>query len=604
MKSINRFKTALFIFCFIGVYFLFTIIFSLSEILRNFSFVTVVSRLPFLWYAKCIVAAGIAFLAINMRTLNIASTTVGDGQHGNARWATSAEKKKVYLNVPMGRETVPGLVIGIEDGHWIIDPSDSTALMVAPPGAGKTKNVYIPTVEYNARVLANTKGLGASLILTDSKGELLRSCGQNLTKAGYRVLYLDFRNPLYSYRNNLIHNVNAAIDKYKAADNKQDRVLYYAEAERHAKIVASSIVDNVETSNQNETSQYFTETSKGLITGLILLVSEYGAESERHIISVFKLIIELNGLDDGSTQDLQKNKLDELLENVDNDRIINFVGASMKADVRTSMNIFSSALGKLVSFIDAELEQLVCGHSPELDAKSFIEQPTAIFLICPDENTTRHFFASLFIRNLINELIGYAEERGGQLPRSVLNLWDEWGNMPPIKDIDILFTAARSRGIRSLVALQSLSQMEQRYSKTKAQIIKDSCQVVMFTFVAPAARPTAEEFSKALGDQTVQSGSITKSEKGGSTTLSMVRKPLLSPDQIIHLRRGEWVINKAGHWPIRSHLPIYLEYLPEFVSYNSGRGRNKIMEIQYLTGDKIRNQVHGSEYELEVGMFD
>jgi type IV secretion system protein VirD4 len=162
----------------------------------------------------------------------------------------------------MGKEMKPGLIVGVENGCWLVDVSDGTALMVAPPGAGKTFHVYLPTIEYNARVNKNTGGKGASLILTDSKGTLLRSCGQTLTDAGYRIPYLDFRNPLESYPFNLMYAVNAAIDKYKAAESRQDRILHYAEAERHAKVTASSIVDNAQTSHRDETSQYFTETSR------------------------------------------------------------------------------------------------------------------------------------------------------------------------------------------------------------------------------------------------------------------------------------------------------------------------------------------------------
>ena len=82
------------------------------------------------------------------------------------------------------------------------------------------------------------------------------------------------------------------------------------------------------------------------------------------------------------------------------------------------MNIFSSALGKLVKFIDAELEQVLCGHDAAFDSRRFAEQPTAIFLISPDENPTRHFMSSLLTRSLMDDVIELAEkEYSGKLPR-------------------------------------------------------------------------------------------------------------------------------------------------------------------------------------------
>lgn len=605
--SMSKGKLIFLFLLFIITYLFCTFLFSARVLIsENFYYETLLSELSFLWQIKLIISLGVAAMgALSGSGLNIASRTVGDGQYGNARWATSEEKSKAYLKVPFGKEEIPGLVVGIEKNCWLVDTSDGTALMLAPPGGGKTTCVYIPTVFYNTRVNINTGGNGASLMLTDSKGQLISTSGKLLEDAGYRVLYLDFRNPLQSYAYNLMHNINQSIDHYKNASSSQDKILHYAAAERNAKILASSIVDNMETTSKSDASQYFNETSKGLIAALVLLVSEYGEEKERHIISVFKLIIELNGLDEGSTEDLQKNKLNELLKHIDNDRIINFAGPSMKADVRTSMNIFSSALGKLVSFIDAELEQLVCGHSPELNSADFIRQPTAIFLICPDENTTRHFFASLFIRNMLNELIDQAEKSPSHhLARPVLNLWDEWGNMPPIKDVDSLFTAARSRGIRSMVSVQSLRQMELRYNKTLTDVIKDSCQIVLFTFVSPLAGETAKLLSAALSDRTVQSGSVSRSlGKASSTTLSMVKKPLMSPDEIIHLGFGNWVIMKAGCKPIRSRLVRYQEYLPPLPIFNYGR-KNTMQEIHHATGDKIRTHKEREKHKLKKGMFD
>ncbi len=116
----------------------------------------------------------------------------------------------------------------------------------------------------------------------------------------YRTPFLDFREPLRSYRFNLMYNVNRYIDRYKAAQTEEDRLVAYGRAERYAKVLSESIVDNVDTEHTSDASQYFKETAKGLLTGIILLVSEYGGDDERHIISVFRLIIEMNGLDEGA----------------------------------------------------------------------------------------------------------------------------------------------------------------------------------------------------------------------------------------------------------------------------------------------------------------
>jgi len=590
----------------IGFYLLLTPIFGLGQLIANPAYKTLLFLLPHLWWLKLIFSGLFAFLIVycNYNNINIEARQVGNGQHGTARWATEQEKEKDYLKVRFGKEQVPGFVIGVQSGHWLVDTSDASALMCAPPGAGKTKRLFIPSVFYNAMVNLHTKGKGASMILTDCKGELIKSCGTFLKAVGYRVLFLNFDKPLKSYRFNLMHNINRHIDLYKSAETDEERLLHYGRAERYAKILSSSIVDNMGEVQKSDSGSYFTETSKGLLTGMILLVSEYGEPEERHIISVFRLIIELNGLTEDSNTALQKSRLQELLQYVDNERIKNYVGPATSADVRTSMNVFSSALGKLVQFIDAELEPMVCSHSPELNDIDFIREPTAIFLVCPDSNTTRHFFAALFIRYLMNDLIEQADSsKELTLSRPVLDFWDEFGNMPPIKDFDVLTAAARSRGVRFLLSLQDYGQLEKNYSRTLTKIIRGCVQMLITTYVSPSSREMAEEISKVLGNKTVQTGSVTRGH-GYSQNLQMTGRPLLFGDEIIHqLKQGEFIIMKAGITPARTRLPMYMDYVPKYEDYEQD-AKNKLTAISYLSAEKIQLLAQRGKYKLMKGQFD
>lgn len=591
--------------CFIPFSLLFGMELFITGLRTGFTLSLVGNLIAHFWFPKLVLSAAIASLAVLLLQdggMNIDARKVGDGQHGSARWATDEEAKAQYAFVRDGKEALSGLVIGREKRGSLVDTSDSSALLVAPPGAGKTKRLFIPSVVYNALVNVSTQGKGASMILTDCKGELLLRCGRFLKRAGYRVLTLNFSQPLKSARFNLLANINRHIDRYKAATDSNDRLLHYGRAERYAKILAASIVDNMGDVQKSDSGSYFSETSKGLLTGMILLVSEYGDTNERHIISVFRLIIELNGLTEDSNQSVQKSRLQELLTYIDNERIVNYVGPATSADVRTSMNVFSSALGKLVQFIDAELEPMVCGHSPELNDVDFIREPTAIFLVCPDSNTTRHFFASLFIRYMMNDLIEQADANPTlTLDRPVLAFWDEFGNMPPIKDIDVLLSAARSRGIRFLLSLQSFGQLEKSYSRQMAKIIKDCCQITISTYVSPNSGDTAEVLSKALGSKTIQSGSVTKGH-GRSQSLQMIGRRLLTEDEITNLKQGEFIILKAGNLPIRTELPLYWDYIEDAGDDTPAAVGMQSLAITCLTAEKIRNMTQ--KHKMTKGMFD
>lgn len=513
----------------------------------------------------------------------------------------------VYI-VHEGHEQKAGFIVGHETNRWVADTSDHNLLLIAPPGAGKTTGVFIPTIYYNARVNINTKGRGASMLIVDCKGTLYNECSAFLRKAGYRTPILNIRDVTRSSHFNLMHEVNCAMDEYMAATDKLDRAVKYGRAERYAKAVASQLVDNGTATVKSEASDYFVETSRGLITGIILLVSQYGQSEERHIISVFKVILEMNGQleslgeDDGP----QANKLEHLLTFCGNERIRYYTGAATSADLKTSMNIFSSALGKLTKFIDAELEQLLCSHDAELDADRFIENPTAVFLISPDENTSRHFINSLYIRNLMNDLIYLAESKyGGRCPRDWLLLIDEFGQQPAIEGVDAATAAIRSRGGRAMLSLQNLTQLEKQYNRTLADIIKGTGQTVMFSFVSPTALSSAKVFSEAMGKETVMTGSTTSAKGNTSVTRSMVGRPLMDAADIIALEREVFIVLKGGCRPFRSRAEGYYKYLD--------LGEHKAEELPALDFQEIitfdpeafmRRNVKMPSCRLTRGMFD
>ena len=569
----------------------------------------ILPALSHLWIVKLLLCGALVYLAVFMfdTSLDVKAQRVGDGQHGNARYMTPAEKAEVYKQVKHGHEMDPAILVGQDNAGWLVDTSDNNMLLIAPPGGGKTKRVYIPSIYYNAKVNKNTGGKGASMVIMDIKGELYRSCSGFLKEAGYRMPILDFRKVFQSSHYQLMYKINKAIDKYLHATDNAQRSEYYGQAERYAKVLSTSLVDNVDNSSKSEASEYFNETAKGLLTGIILLVSEYALPDERHIVSVFSMIMEMNGQSNATTGIMgepQKSKLDELLEYIENRRIMNYTGAATSADMRTLMNVFSSALSKLTKFIDAELEQIICDHSQELNDTDFIKDPTAIFVICPDENTTRHFFASLFIRYFSNDLIEQAEnEHNGVLPRQVIYFCDEFGNMPEIKDVDVLFAAIRSRGVRIIISIQSYSQLFKNYSKEKAQIIQDTCQMVMSGFVAPSAYDTAKHLSEMLGNETVMTGSASKGH-APQTTHSMVGKPLVSMSEMVTLPHGTFIVQKGGYNPLNTELDLFFNYLKIDADHEESRPQHEFKSIHVASGDRLIKYLSGEIIPLTIGMFD
>lgn len=143
----------------------------------------------------------------------------------------------------------------------------------------------------------------------------------------------------------------------------------------------------------------------------ILLVAEFCEPQKRHIVSVFKIIQELLA----PSQKKGKNQFQQLMEMLPNDHKAKwFAGAALNTAEQSMASVMSTALSRLNSFLDSELEQLLC-FDTEIDAEKFCNEKSAIFVIMPEENPNTFFMISLIIQQLYREILAVADENGGKL---------------------------------------------------------------------------------------------------------------------------------------------------------------------------------------------
>lgn len=521
--------------------------------------------------AVSVIFSGISFYLSKPPLSSVKDIKAGSNQHGDAHFIDDTEKIKLYLRVASGQETQPGMLVGTSKSEWLVDTSDQSVLMVAPPGAGKSTSVYIPTITYNARCNKKTKK-GPSMVIVSVKDDLYNALRPELLECDYTIAKLDLRNVFRSNHYNMMYRVNAEIDLWKQAVEPKEKAIHYATAERYAKILATAIIGSTGTTDTSGSSEYFNETAKGLIIGLILLVAQYAKPEQRHLISVFQLIVECGGAAPTPAKGggVEQSRLAVMMQKCTDRRILGYVSTTTSADIRTTLNIVSSALAKLLKFVDAEMEQLICDHDSALDSDTFIQNATAIFLIAPDENETRHFMASLFVRFLTDDLIaqaekGYVDENGklivGKVQRPFFYFLDEFGNFPAIPSVTSLFSAIRSRGGRLLVSVQSYAQFLLKYDDKVTNIIKDNCQILLNTFVSPSAQDTATSISKMLGDETILTGSSSQSDGKTTSSQQLMGRPLISPAQMVRIERDTWIVEKAGYSPMKTHMEGYFKWL-------------------------------------------
>ena len=495
---------------------------------------------------------------------SIKSKTVGDGQHGTARWATPGEIKKTFRSVPFQTalwrkgERLPGaqgLVLGCtgKKGQLtaLVDSDDIHCLMIGASGVGKTAFFLYPNLEYAC-------ASGMSFFASDTKGDLARNYGAIARDCyGYQVAVVDLRNPTRSDGYNLLTLINHYMD---ACRRDPADLAARAKAEKYAKILSKTVINpDEENFAQN---QYFYDAAEGVLTAVILLLAEYlppkrihgELRERRHIVSVFKLVQELlaPSILPG------KNEFQLLMDRLPEEHKAKwFSGSALTAAEQSMASVMSTVLSRLNTFLDSELEQVLCFDSA-MDAESFAAKKSAIFLILPEEDTTKNFMAGLMIQTLSRELFSVADEHDGKLPSRVVFFCDELGTMPAF-DILPLFSAGRSRRLTLVPIIQSLAQLEKNYGKEGAEILTDNCQDTIFGGFAPNSQ-TAEVLSKALGSRTVMSGSISRGKNDSSQSLQMIERPLMTPDELKSIPKGHFIVMKTGTHPMRTRLRLFLEW--------------------------------------------
>ena len=514
--------------------------------------------------AMFLVIGGLSMMSHHYTLGNIKSRTVGDGQHGTARWATDKEIRQTYAHVPFKvREwrkgqnlpTEQGLILGCkgqpQELTALVDSDDIHCLMIGASGIGKTAFFLYPNLEYAC-------ASGMSWLALDSKGDLARNYGTIAKNCyGYNVSVIDLRNPTRSDGNNLLTLVNRYMD---IARKDPKNLAARAKAEKYAKILAKTIVNPDGDDSNRGQNAFFYDAAEGLLTSVILMLAEFlppdkeHPQERRHIVSVFKLVQDL--LEPSKVKG--KSHFQLLMSKLPPDHKARwFAGAALNSAEQAMASVMSTVLSRLNAFLDSELEQVLCFDSA-IDAEKFASEKSAIFLILPEEDTTKNFMAGLMIQNLSRELFAVADENGGKLQNRVVLYCDEFGTMPPF-DVLPLFSAGRSRRLTLVPIIQSLAQLEKNYGKEGSEIIQDNCQDTIFGGFPPNSQ-TAEVLSKALGNRTVLSGSVSRGKNDPSQSLQMMERPLLTPDELKSIPKGNFIVQKTGQHPMRTRLRLFLEW--------------------------------------------
>ena len=113
-------------------------------------------------------------------------------EKGYSRWSKAKEIKedKGVIAINPSDDNIPGAGVPLvydKDKIWV-DNSQYHNLIIGTTGSGKSESIVKPMT----KILAKN---GQSVIITDPKGELYKSCANELKRRGYNIVVLNFRDP-------------------------------------------------------------------------------------------------------------------------------------------------------------------------------------------------------------------------------------------------------------------------------------------------------------------------------------------------------------------------------------------------------------------------
>lgn len=567
------------------------------------------------------------------------------GQKGDERWTTDEEIKQQFLEIPDKNESFPGYggtIVSRMGNKLYIDTSPVNNMIIGITRSGKGEMYVFPSIDVYSR--AEKK---ASLVINDMKLELYKSSKKTLEKRGYKVYLLNFDDPIHSMGfNPLTVIIELAVNgDYENAEllaqafafsifnpdepTNSDRFWNDASSSLLSALILAHLEDCLRMDEIENDKRYRTWKKKRdaydtlnddvkekatklyekekikkediILNPAVMYLPEDAVYEKKHdnvkkinmysIINTFTELARVHNPDnpDITALDIYFSKRPQL------DRTKLKYAAIEIAGDKPKSSIFGVMLSRLTTFTYESMAKMTAESSFDLEEIGFGEKPVAVFLGLPDYDTSKHFLATVFIRQVSLVLSKRANrDRSGKCKRLVKFIVDEAGNMPAIEGLETYITMNLGRNISYDFYIQSYSQFEKKYGEGW-KTIKGNCGNQIYILTSDG--DTAQTFSEDLGNETIvdlqRTGEKLSTHKHFMENTQ--EKPLLNKNQLMRLNEGECVVKRVMK---RKDLNgNRVEPTPIFNSEESGK--RFLYRYEYLT-DTFPNPNEIDLYEINT----
>ena len=455
-------------------------------------------------------------------------------EHGSARWATEAEAKKLADKKKAKKGEIDNNILLTQEVRMSLNTrqhrENLNVLVIGGSGSGKSRFYVKP----------NIMQLNTSYVVTDPKGELLRSTGKLLEDNGYKIKVFN----LIDMRNSHNYNPFAYVYDRKTGELNKSYVIK----------MVNVLMKNTKQEGASGGDQFWDDATKALLSALAFYLLEKGADNEKNFAWVMQLLKQAEVKEDEEDFESPLDiKFKELEAENPISMAVSYYKDFKKAAGETAKSILISCAVRLQAFNLPDVANLT--HTDTLELDKIGDEKTAVFVIIPSSDVTFNFLAAMMYTQLFDTLYDTANFKyGGRLPVHVRCLLEEFANIGTIPDFDKLLATMRSMEISANIIIQNIAQLKKMYDKSW-EILTGNCDSLLFLGGKEAS--TTEMISKALGKETIDvvAQNRTKGHRNNSTSInnSIMGRELMTADELRVMPTDECILIVRAFHPFYCH---------------------------------------------------
>jgi len=439
-------------------------------------------------------------------------------EHGSATWASTQQINKVFKGKA-------------EEGNFIISNNvrlgmnmyrhmrNLNILVIGGSGAGKTRYFSIPNL---------LQGLG-SVIVTDPKGEILRSIGWFLKKIGYSVRVFNLVDMTRSDGFNPFPYLNDEKDVLK---------------------LVSNLIRNTTPKEARSNDPFWEKAETALLCSIMMYLQEVAPIDEQNFGTVMKLLGNARATEDQGDESV----LDILFKDLEAQHPLSVAVSQYKefkhAGGKTAQSILISAAVRLTAFTIPQIQAIT--NRDDMHVEDLATKKVAIFCVIPDDDKTYNFLVGMFYTTVIQALynLSYKKYQSGKLPQHVRMVMDEFANVALPEDFLSVLSTMRSRNMSASIIIQNMAQIKELFKEGWENLV-GNCDTLIY--LGGNEKSTHQYLSETLGKETIDKKTTGRSRGGhgsSSENKDTMARELMTPDEVRRLSRTHSIAVLSGVDPV------------------------------------------------------